>query len=133
MPHQACSVLAKLGAEYSIAKSEKEKAVWRAEISALFRVFQFTEFIQGKVKSSHLRVGSPHLSVICLRLQQGPTICNPPCKKEPTLPSGRNLNLHVKFEFKLPSGSLNITIKFLIIFLKGGWHFLILPTLHQPG
>lgn len=61
MPHQACSVLAKLSAEYSIAKSEKEKAVWRTEISVLFRVFQFTEFLQEKVKPSHLQVGSPHL------------------------------------------------------------------------
>lgn len=118
MPHQACSVLAKLSAEYSIAKSEKEKAVWRTEISVLFRVFQFTVFLQGKVKPSHLQVGSPHLSAVYLQFQQGPTICNPPCKRELTLPLRRNLNLHLKFEFKLPSGSLNITIKFLIIFKR---------------
>lgn len=66
MPHQACLVLAKLSAEYSIAKSEKEKAVWRTEISVLFRVFKFTEFLQGKVKPSLLQVGSPYLSVIYL-------------------------------------------------------------------
>lgn len=102
MPHQACLVLAKRSAEYRIAKSEKEKAVWRTEISVLFTVFQFTEFLQGKVKPSHLQARSPHLSDIYLQFQWGPIICNTPHKAVLTVPLRRNLNLHQKLEFKLP-------------------------------
>lgn len=102
MPHQACLVLAKRSAEYRIAKSEKEKAVWRTEISVLFRASQFAEFLQGKVKASHLQARSSHLSAVYLQLQWGPIICNTPHEGVLTLPFRRNRSLHQKLEFKLP-------------------------------